>query len=432
MAQIITDRPTAKNQPTGQNDAELARVTTRALRCLTSAIIFLSALLILSACSATGRQFAKKSVLPQEPTPSRETGVVKPENKPPPDPTSSPEAKATQQTPQAEEKPRNGKTELEIVKNIARDLAKKYSPVENMTICYATREDEWWITLFQDEGHAFELKRYIWTKRNDKVEPFLVPKRIARGDLTDYLNEKPLGKECTAFEHTKNGWTAMKHRSSAPHTVGSPKRPKKPQNKAARRAHHSQAPRPEDLRLVSGDDEKPALKIRNVSIPLHQSTDYVFAYGSEMKHTDLLRWLRAHGYDTGLVVDASAATLDGYDFVWNYYSPVKAGGTANIEPRRDAVVWGLLLEVDSRLIAALDRKQGHPMSYGRGHKRIPVRRVEDSRTVLAWVYTAKPNRDGRTDIWPTPKYKNRIVEAATFWGFPRQYVDRIKKWNTSR
>jgi gamma-glutamylcyclotransferase (GGCT)/AIG2-like uncharacterized protein YtfP len=151
-----------------------------------------------------------------------------------------------------------------------------------------------------------------------------------------------------------------------------------------------------------------------------------------MRHTDLLRWLRGRGYNPEFLLDASAAKLKGYDFVWNYYSNVKGGGTANIRPTKDSVVWGLLLEVDSRLLEALDRKQGSPSTYSRGPKRIPVRRVEDGRTVLAWVYTAKANRDGRTDVWPTSRYKKDIAEAASFWGFPRRYLEKIRQWHTSR
>ncbi len=430
MDQMSTVRPMA-HQPFAQGHRDGTGMTIGVSRWVSSATIFFFALLIFSGCSATERLIAKKPAVHQDKIPAREARPEGTEKKTASAVTSPSEAKNKKTIPQVGTQRRTGQTTLETVKSIAGDLAKKNKPVENMTICYAQKRDEWWITLFQDNGHAFELKRYIWNKRDDKIEPFLVPKTIPRSDLADYLNEKPIGKECTAFAHTQNGWTAMKDSSSKPHPTASPQERSKPPAKAKRRAHQSQPPKPKDLRLLHGDEQPPP-KVRNVSIPLRRSsTDYVFAYGSEMKHTDLLKWLGAHGYDTGLVADASAGRLDGYGFVWNYYSPVKRGGTANIEPRKDAVVWGLLWELDSRLITAMDRKQGTPMSYGRGRKRIPVRRIEDGRTVLAWVYTAKPNRNGRTDIWPTPKYKKRIVEAATFWGFPRQYVDKIRKWNTS-
>jgi hypothetical protein len=432
MAALITYCPTTTIHSAALTDQELPLVTACALRSLHRAIIFFLVLLMVSGCSATGRQLATKSASPQEPTPAREARADSTGNKPTAEVTSSSGTKGTQSISQPGRHARKGQTELETAKKVASELAKKHSPVENMTICYAKQRDEWWITLFQDEGHAFEVKRYIWNTREDRIEPYLVPKTIPRGDLPDYLDEKPEGRVCTAFEHTRQGWTARTKRSSSLHPADSSQRPTKTVTEAATHPRASQTSRSKEVRFVSGDDKKPALKVRNVSIPLRPSTDYVFTYGSEMKHTDLLRWLRARGYDTGLVVDASAARLNGYDFVWNYFSPVKGGGTANIEPHKDAVVWGLLLEVDSRLMVALDRKLGNPMSYGRGPKRIPVRRVEDDRTVLAWVYTAKPNRNGRTDIWPTPTYKKGIVEAATFWGFPRQYVERLRNWSTSR
>ena len=56
------------------------------------------------------------------------------------------------------------------------------------------------------------------------------------------------------------------------------------------------------------------------------ATDFTFAYGSNMNRSELRSWLEANGYDSSLIVDASPATLEGYDFVWNYYSQARSGG----------------------------------------------------------------------------------------------------------
>lgn len=321
-----------------------------------------------------------------------------------------------------------GQTELEAVREIAIDLTKEHAPVEQMRLCYAKRAREWWITLFRDEGHAFDLKQYIWTPAEEKLDPFCVEKVIPREAIDDYLFESRPDRECTALEHSKKGWIAIKSRSDEKKPAKSVTHPKRPE----RRSSRTPEPWIPEVRLVSGTDAELALNLTNVSTGPSRVSDYVFVYGSEMRHTDLLRWLRGRGYNPEFLLDASAAKLNGYDFVWNYYSNVKGGGTANIRPTKDSVVWGLLLEVDSRLLEALDRKQGSPTTYSRGAKRIPVRRVEDGRTVLAWVYTAKPNRDGRTDVWPTNRYKKDIAQAASFWGFPQRYVEKIRQWHTNR
>lgn len=157
---------------------------------------------------------------------------------------------------------------------------------------------------------------------------------------------------------------------------------------------------------------------------------YVFAYGSNMNHTDLLEWLEDHGYDSSLVIAVTPGALSGYDFVWNFYSASRGGGAVNIEPKRDSTIWGLLVEIEDPLLKAFDQREGHPSVYSRGAQRVPVRRVSDGKTVLAWLYRAKPNRDGRRDIWPTPQYKRKIVEAARFWDLPREYVHKIESWKT--
>ena len=61
------------------------------------------------------------------------------------------------------------------------------------------------------------------------------------------------------------------------------------------------------------------------------ATDFIFAYGSNMNRSELRSWIEASGYDSSLIVEATPATLQGYDFVWNYYSHGKAGGTVNLE-----------------------------------------------------------------------------------------------------
>lgn len=379
-------------------------------------------------CSASGRTMAKKDAMP-EPKQSGEKSKAEAKE------AKKAGAKAGKQTlalandaPRKRRVVKKGETELDRVRDIAIELSEQHAPVEQMRVCYAKKEREWWITLFQDKGQTLELVQFIWNSANDKLDPYCVEKFIARDALDDYLFESKPERECSAFEHTKKGWVAIK----GPPTKKKPLHSSILQEDSQGRSMLSGAANVLELLLVGAPDDELALNLTNVSTGPSHVSDYVFVYGSEMKHTDLLRWLRGRGYDPELLRDASAAKLEGYDFIWNHYSAVKGGGTANIQPRKSAVVWGLLLEVDSRLLDALDRKQGGPTTYSRGTKRIPVRRIDDGRTVLAWVYTAKPNRNGRTDVWPTSRYKKGIVEAASFWGFPGPYVEKIRQWHTSR
>jgi len=158
------------------------------------------------------------------------------------------------------------------------------------------------------------------------------------------------------------------------------------------------------------------------------TTDFIFAYGSNMNRSDLRSWLESNGYDSSLVVDATPAILEGYDFVWNFYSQGKSGGTANLEPKEHAAVYGVLIEIDESLLKAFDRKEGHPYFYSRGESRVPVRRVTDSSTVPAWLYLAKANRGDRRDVWPTRGYRKIVLDAAIYWEFPDDYIEKIKNW----
>ena len=160
------------------------------------------------------------------------------------------------------------------------------------------------------------------------------------------------------------------------------------------------------------------------------STDFMFAYGSTMNYSDLRSWLERNGFDSSLMVDRQVARLEGYDFVWNFYSSGRAGGTANLEPKEKSVVWGVLIEFEEPLLKAFDRKEGHPVFHSRGERRMPVIRASDEVVVPAWLYLANPNRSGRTDVWPTRAYKKLVLNAAIEANLPRDFIEKIRSWNT--
>lgn len=156
----------------------------------------------------------------------------------------------------------------------------------------------------------------------------------------------------------------------------------------------------------------------------------VFAYGSNMNRSDLRSWLESNGHDSSLVLDCSPARLEGFDFVWNYFSQGRGGGTANLERKEGSTIWGILIQIDAHLLPAFDRKEGHPFFYSRGERPVPVTKVSDGKTLPAWVYIACANKGGRRDVWPSREYKRIVLEAAIFWKFPQEYIARIEAWTT--
>lgn len=159
-------------------------------------------------------------------------------------------------------------------------------------------------------------------------------------------------------------------------------------------------------------------------------TEFTFAYGSNMNRSDLRSWLERNGYDSSLIVGFTPARLDGYDFVWNYYSSGRAGGAANLERRENSTVCGALIEFEYSLLKAFDRKEGHPYFYSRGDHRVPVSVLEDGRVVEAWLYLAYPNRGTRRDVWPSRNYKKICLDGAIELGLPEECVEKIRAWPT--
>ncbi|AFM24442.1 gamma-glutamylcyclotransferase family protein [Desulfomonile tiedjei] len=194
----------------------------------------------------------------------------------------------------------------------------------------------------------------------------------------------------------------------------------------------------EHLRKVEQSDlrvDTPGAEPKNIKEPsagknarTERPTYYVFLYGSDMNHSELLDWLENNDYDVKRAVDGSPGVLKDYDFVWNYYSSSRKGGAVNIQPKPNSQIWGVLLEVEDTLLQAFDEKAGHPRYYSRGDQRLPIKRLDDGKTVFAWVYKAHPSHGKKTDIWPTREYKQKIIEAAKFWGFPNDYLNRIASW----
>ncbi len=160
------------------------------------------------------------------------------------------------------------------------------------------------------------------------------------------------------------------------------------------------------------------------------ATDFVFVYGANMSRSELRSWLEGSGHDSSLVLSATIATLSGYDYVWNYYSRGRGCGTANLEPKENSTVWGILLEIDESLLKEFDRKEGHPYFYSRGTKRVPVKTISNGQTLQAWLYLAESNKTAGKDVRPSREYKGLLVSAAEYWGFPEEYVERMRQWDT--
>jgi gamma-glutamylcyclotransferase (GGCT)/AIG2-like uncharacterized protein YtfP len=149
---------------------------------------------------------------------------------------------------------------------------------------------------------------------------------------------------------------------------------------------------------------------------------WVFANGSNMHLGDLRRWLTTSDLPPGRILQAEAAKLVGYRLVWNYYSPARAGGAANVEPA-DEELPGVALRLDAEAFQALDRKEGYPERYGRTQARAFLARGE---AIEAWVYVAQARHVEPDPIPPSRRYRELLLEGAAAFGLPEAHLAALR------
>lgn len=162
----------------------------------------------------------------------------------------------------------------------------------------------------------------------------------------------------------------------------------------------------------------PGGRLFSLASPMHR----VFAYGSNMCLPDLARFLREHGHVSSLDVSVHPALLVGHRLVWNYFSPPRNGGAANVEVCEGRDLPGVVLEVDAPLLLSLDLKEGHPHRYARALR--PVRLVAGE-SVDAWVYAVTPPYREPHRVPPRRAYLELLVEGARAHGLPEWHLAEL-------
>lgn len=134
---------------------------------------------------------------PQEDAPQKSA----PEKRPAPPAAAAPSgapagAQPTDAKPEPETKPRTKQWEDEKIKTVALNLAATSAAVVRIKVCYYVKHDEWWVIAYEDTGGPIELKQYIWNRDQEKLEPFLVLKTIARDRLEEHVKASEPDKAC--------------------------------------------------------------------------------------------------------------------------------------------------------------------------------------------------------------------------------------------
>ena len=117
----------------------------------------------------------------------------------------------------------------------------------------------------------------------------------------------------------------------------------------------------------------------------------------------------------------SVARLPNYRLDFTRYSVKRQGGVADVVRARGETVWGVLYDVPSGEMAALDRKEG-VASRAYERKRVMVATAAGPR-VRAVTYSVIDKEPGQT---PSEHYLGLILAGAREWALPEAYVQMLE------
>lgn len=171
---------------------------------------------------------------------------------------------------------------------------------------------------------------------------------------------------------------------------------------------------------------------------MDKTREIYFAYGSNMDTEQMLeRCPSAKHIGTGLLFE--------YKIGFTRFSSSRDSSVADVIPKKNGTVWGLLYSISTDDLPTLDKWEGVPNSYRRVKKSIyfltpdnspflkpgkqyeELNQYEDLYGAIyeGWIYevvnkTRQPN--------PTDAYFNMILKAVYQHRFPSVYVDEILKY----
>ena len=97
---------------------------------------------------------------------------------------------------------KSGKTlsEEEKVLSVATETVSSVASPTKYTVCYDQEKAEWWLTIYDDIGYAFDVKKFFWNPELEKFEPFLVLTKISKNRLNDEISKKSDAKKCSVHD----------------------------------------------------------------------------------------------------------------------------------------------------------------------------------------------------------------------------------------
>ncbi|MFH0960907.1 MAG: hypothetical protein V1897_19660 [Pseudomonadota bacterium] len=91
-------------------------------------------------------------------------------------------------------------SEEEKVLSVATETVSSVASPIKYTVCYDQEKAEWWLTIYDDIGYAFDVKKFFWNPELEKFEPFLVLNKISKSRLNDEISKKSDTKKCSVHD----------------------------------------------------------------------------------------------------------------------------------------------------------------------------------------------------------------------------------------
>jgi gamma-glutamylcyclotransferase len=146
----------------------------------------------------------------------------------------------------------------------------------------------------------------------------------------------------------------------------------------------------------------------------HASNIRYFAYGSNMGRTVMAALCPGNRC-------LGRAELPGHRLAFTRRSVRTGTGVADVLAAEGHSVWGVLYELDERMLAAIDAKEGNGWAY----RRVQVLVRPDGREPLVAAQAYAVIAPEETEVRPSPEYLRALLEPARAHSLPEGYIAAI-------
>jgi len=151
-----------------------------------------------------------------------------------------------------------------------------------------------------------------------------------------------------------------------------------------------------------------------------------FAYGSNMGQDDLNKRCDINRWNRIDISQGEKALLREFELKFNYFSPFRNGGVANIEPKENSFVWGILLDLTDFDFDTMCKKEGAPVFY----KPIEVEIEFNGKIVKAKTFTVTKEQRVNEHVQPTDYYHGVMLSGAKEFGLPSEWIEFLSGFNS--